>query len=84
LNRVEQQLSRLCNHQLSSQEAGDVFSEGMEALQQNMAEILDGCIGTSRPTWNVANYMVQMAMTMGKIGTLENFLLERYLLYLIW
>lgn len=46
----------------------------MEALQQSLAETLAGSIGSSGSTGNVANYMGQMAMAMGKLGTLENFL----------
>ena len=42
----------------------------MEALQQNLADTLaGGSLGNA----NVANYMGQMAMAMGKLGTLENF-----------
>jgi transcription factor TGA len=46
----------------------------MEALQQSLAETLAGSLGSSGSSGNVANYMGQMAMAMGKLGTLENFL----------
>jgi hypothetical protein len=46
----------------------------MEALQQSLAETLAGSLSSSGSTGNVANYMGQMAMAMGKLGTLENFL----------
>uniref|UniRef100_A0ACD5VNG5 Uncharacterized protein n=1 Tax=Avena sativa TaxID=4498 RepID=A0ACD5VNG5_AVESA len=74
---TEQQLSGICNLQQSSQQAEDALSQGMEALQQSLAETLAGSIGSSGSTGttgNVANYMGQMAMAMGKLGTLENFL----------
>eukprot|EP00250_Pteridium_aquilinum_P016300 c23035_g1_i1 orf=445-1818(+) len=67
---TEQQLLQVCNLQQSSQQAEDALSQGMEALQQNLADTLAaGSLGSS----NVANYMGQMAMAMGKLGTLENF-----------
>ncbi|KQK14553.1 transcription factor TGA2.1 [Brachypodium distachyon] len=77
---TEQQLLGLTNLQQSSQQAEDALSQGMEALQQSLAETLAGSLGTSGSSGssgssgNVANYMGQMAMAMGKLGTLENFL----------
>ena len=42
----------------------------MEALQQNLADTLaGGALGNA----NVANYMGQMSVAMGKLSTLENF-----------
>ncbi|KAL0911643.1 hypothetical protein M5K25_019797 [Dendrobium thyrsiflorum] len=58
----------------TSQQAEDALSQGMEALQQSLGETLAGSLGTSGSSGNVANYMGQMAMAMGKLGTLENFL----------
>ena len=58
----------------SSHQAEDALSQGMEALQQSLAETLAGSLGPSGSSENVANYMGQMAMAMGKLGTLENFL----------
>ncbi|KMZ62646.1 Transcription factor HBP-1b(c1) [Zostera marina] len=74
---TEQQLLGICNLQQSSQQAEDALSQGMEALQQSLAETLaSGSLGpsSSGSSGNVANYMGQMAMAMGKLGTLENFL----------
>ncbi|GFY84662.1 TGACG motif-binding factor 6 [Actinidia rufa] len=71
---TEQQLVGICNLQQSSQQAEDALSQGMEALQQSLAETLaNGSPGPPGPSGNVANYMGQMAMAMGKLGTLENF-----------
>ncbi|KAI5055579.1 hypothetical protein GOP47_0029569 [Adiantum capillus-veneris] len=67
---TEQQLLAVCNLQQSSQQAEDALSQGMEALQQNLADTLSA---GSQGAPNVANYMGQMAMAMGKLGTLENF-----------
>ncbi|XP_038700458.1 transcription factor HBP-1b(c38)-like isoform X5 [Tripterygium wilfordii] len=70
---TEQQLMAIYNLQQSSQQAEDALSQGMEALQQSLAETLaNGSPGSS--SGNVANYMGQMAMAMGKLGTLEGFL----------
>ncbi|ERM94038.1 hypothetical protein AMTRI_Chr04g250580 [Amborella trichopoda] len=72
---TEQQLMGICNLQQSSQQAEDALSQGMEALQQSLAETLaSGSLGPPGSSGNVANYMGQMAMAMGKLGTLENFL----------
>ncbi|KMZ66443.1 Transcription factor HBP-1b(c1) [Zostera marina] len=72
---TDQQLSSIRNLQQSSQQAEDALSQGMDALQQSLAETLASAspIG-SGTSGNVANYMGQMAMAMGKLGTLENFL----------
>ncbi|XP_015866377.1 transcription factor HBP-1b(c38) isoform X2 [Ziziphus jujuba] len=72
---TEQQLMGIYNLQQSSQQAEDALSQGMEALQQSLAETLaNGSPGPSGSSGNVANYMGQMAMAMGKLGTLEGFL----------
>lgn len=72
---TEQQLAGISNLQQSSQQAEDALSQGMEALQQSLAETLaSGTPGPSGSSGNVANYMGQMAMAMGKLGTLEGFL----------
>ncbi|MBA0742789.1 hypothetical protein Gogos_015810, partial [Gossypium gossypioides] len=72
---TEQQFLGIQNLQQSSQQAEDALSQGMEALQQSLAETLaNGSPAPSGPSGNVANYMGQMAMAMGKLGTLEGFL----------
>ncbi|KAL7199390.1 hypothetical protein ACSBR2_021634 [Camellia fascicularis] len=71
---TEQQLSDISNLQQSSQQAEDALSQGMDALQQSLAETLAGPPGPSGSSGNVANYMGQMAMAMGKLGTLEGFI----------
>ncbi|XP_077241562.1 transcription factor TGA2.3-like isoform X2 [Tasmannia lanceolata] len=72
---TEQQLVGICNLQQSSQQAEDALSQGMEALQQSLAETLaSGSLGPSGSSGNMANYMAQMAVAMGKLGTLEGFL----------
>ncbi|CAO2820309.1 unnamed protein product [Amaranthus hypochondriacus] len=72
---TEQQVTAIQNLQQSSQEAEDALSQGMDALQQSLAETLSsGSLGSSGSSGNVANYMGQMAMAMGKLGTLEGFI----------
>ncbi|KAG5587322.1 hypothetical protein H5410_047756 [Solanum commersonii] len=71
---TKQQLLVINNLQQSSQQAEDALSQGMEALQQSLAETLAGYLGPSGSSGNVANYMGQMAMAMGKLGTLEGFI----------
>ncbi|XP_010534338.1 PREDICTED: transcription factor TGA6-like isoform X3 [Tarenaya hassleriana] len=72
---TEQQSIGIINLQQSSQQAEDALSQGMDALQQSLAETLsNGTLGSSGSSGNVANYMGQMAMAMGKLGTLEGFI----------
>ncbi|KAL7599627.1 transcription factor TGA2.2 [Lactuca sativa] len=72
---TEQQLLAINNLQQTSQQAEDALSQGMDALQQSLAETLAGSLGSSSgSSGNVANYMGQMAMAMGKLGTLEGFI----------
>ncbi|KZV25846.1 transcription factor HBP-1b(c1)-like [Dorcoceras hygrometricum] len=71
---TEQQLLAMNNLQQSSQQAEDALSQGMEALQLSLAETLAGSLSPSSSSGNVANYMGQMAMAMGKLGTLEGFI----------
>ncbi|XP_073014675.1 transcription factor HBP-1b(c38)-like isoform X3 [Primulina eburnea] len=59
----------------SSHQAEDALSQGMDALQQSIAETLaTGSSGSQGSSGNVANYMGQMAMAMGKLGSLEGFI----------
>ncbi|KAL3715692.1 hypothetical protein ACJRO7_007432 [Eucalyptus globulus] len=72
---TDQQMMGLYNLQQTSQQAEDALSQGMEALQQSLAETLaNSPPGSTESSGNVANYMGQMAMAMGKLGTLEGFL----------
>ncbi|KAG6601119.1 hypothetical protein SDJN03_06352, partial [Cucurbita argyrosperma subsp. sororia] len=72
---TEQQFMGISNLQQSSQQTEDALSQGMEALQQSLAETLSsGSLGSSNTSGNVANYMGQMATAMGKFGTLEGFI----------
>ncbi|XP_057453613.1 transcription factor TGA6-like isoform X2 [Lotus japonicus] len=72
---TEQQLMGITNLQQSSQQGEDALSQGMEALQQSLAETLStGTPASSGSSGNVANYMGQMAMAMGKLGTLDGFI----------
>lgn len=72
---TEQQLAAIDSLQQHSQEAEDALSQGMDALQQSLAETLSsGSPGSSGSSGNVASYMGQMAMAMGKLGTLEGFI----------
>ncbi|CAI9099610.1 OLC1v1036459C1 [Oldenlandia corymbosa var. corymbosa] len=72
---TEQQMAGIYNLQESSRQAEDALSQGMEALQQSLAETLaNGASVPEGSSANVASYMGQMAMAMGKLGTLEGFL----------
>ncbi|RAL40169.1 hypothetical protein DM860_008309 [Cuscuta australis] len=69
---TEQQLVGLCKLQQSSQQAEEALSQGMEALQQLLVETLSSA--------SLGDYMDQMAVAMGKLATVENFLYQADLL----
>ena len=71
---TDQQLMGICNLQQSSQQAEDALSQGMEALQQSLVDTLSYACLDPTGSGNVADYMGQMAIAMGKLATLENFL----------
>ncbi|KAJ9548833.1 hypothetical protein OSB04_021376 [Centaurea solstitialis] len=77
---TDQQLMGICNLQQSSQQAEDALSQGMEALQQSLVDTLSSASVGSTASGNVADYMGQMAIAMGKLATLENFLHQADLL----
>ncbi|KAK1386928.1 Transcription factor TGA [Heracleum sosnowskyi] len=77
---TDQQLMGICNLQQSSQQAEDALSQGMEALQQSLVETLSSNSLGPAGSGNVADYMGHMAMAMGKLATLENFLHQADLL----
>jgi transcription factor TGA len=67
----EEQRLRICNLEESSRQAEDAISQGMEVLQQSLTDTVAASLLGSSP--NVADYMGQMAMALGKLGTLESF-----------
>ncbi|EEF33258.1 transcription factor TGA2.2 [Ricinus communis] len=77
---TDQQLMGICNLQQSSQQAEDALSQGMEALQQSLVDTLSSTTLGPAGSGNVADYMGQMAIAMGKLATLENFLHQADLL----
>ncbi|KAL8235717.1 hypothetical protein R6Q59_016798 [Mikania micrantha] len=72
---TEQQLASIDHLQQTSLQAEEALSQGMDALQQSLAETLASDAPAVPPgSSGMANYMGQMAMAMGKLGSLENFL----------
>ncbi|XP_076895052.1 transcription factor HBP-1b(c38)-like [Bidens hawaiensis] len=72
---TEQQLASIDHLQQTSLQAEEALSQGMDALQQSLAETLARDAPVVPPgSSGMANYMGQMAMAMGKLGSLENFL----------
>eukprot|EP00249_Psilotum_nudum_P010575 c22624_g1_i1 orf=1420-2454(+) len=70
---TEQQLLGICNLQQSSQQAEDALSQGMDNLQQLLAETLfSGSLGAPGPSGNAVSYMGQIAMAMDKLSTFES------------
>jgi transcription factor TGA len=68
---TEEQLLGIRTLQQSLQQAEDAISQAMEVLQQSLADTIAASLLDSSP--NVADYMGQMAMALGKLGTLESF-----------
>ncbi|KAL2324066.1 hypothetical protein Fmac_023124 [Flemingia macrophylla] len=77
---TEQQLMGIYNLQQSSQQAEDALSQGMEALQQSLSETLSSSSLGPSGSGNMAEYMGQMAVALGKLATLESFLHQADLL----
>ncbi|CAN6214303.1 unnamed protein product [Urochloa humidicola] len=86
---TEQQVVGICGLQQSSMQAEDALSQGMEALQQALAETLAAAAaaggggdggGGGGAVEGITNYMGQMAVAMGKLATVENFLRQADLL----
>ncbi|CAN1296332.1 Transcription factor TGAL3, partial [Linum perenne] len=77
---TDHQLVGICNLQQSSQQAEDALSQGMEALQQSLVDTLSSAPVCTAGSGNVTDYMGQMAIGMGKLATLENFLHQADLL----
>ncbi|XP_052173995.1 transcription factor TGA2.3-like [Diospyros lotus] len=71
---TEQQVMGIYNLQQYARRAEDALSQEMEAFLQTVAEtLMNGYAGLSGSSENMANYMGQMAMAMGKLGTLHGY-----------
>ncbi|XVE75687.1 hypothetical protein DITRI_Ditri12bG0112900 [Diplodiscus trichospermus] len=68
---TEQQIMGICALQQSTQEAEEALSQGLEALNQSLSDIITSDSLSSPP--NMTNYMGQMAIAMNKLSTLEGF-----------
>ena len=68
---TEQQLMGICSLQQSSQQAEEALSQGLEQLQQSLANTL--ATGSLNDGANAGNYMVYMTMALGKLSNLEGF-----------
>ncbi|KAF3627734.1 Transcription factor HBP-1b(c38) [Capsicum annuum] len=72
---VDQKPAGIYNLQQSSRKAEGALSQGMEQLQQSLAETLaNRSPATDGSSGDVANYMGQVAMSIGKHDTLDGFL----------
>ncbi|XP_042510693.1 transcription factor TGA9-like isoform X2 [Macadamia integrifolia] len=77
---TEQQLMGIYSLQHSSQQAEEALTQGMEQLQQSLADTIasgplslgDGATTNSNNN-NVGNYMGQMALALAKLSNLEGF-----------
>ncbi|XWS66417.1 hypothetical protein CRYUN_Cryun05aG0197500 [Craigia yunnanensis] len=68
---TEQQIMGICALQQSTQEAEEALSQGLEALNQSLCDIITSDSLGCPP--NMTNYMGQMAIAMNKLSTLEGF-----------
>ena len=74
----EQQLIEICGLQQSAQGTEEALSQGLEALNQSLSDVIVSD-SLSSPS-NMANYMGQMALAMNKLSTVENFVRQVYML----
>ncbi|OMO63092.1 hypothetical protein CCACVL1_22488 [Corchorus capsularis] len=68
---TEQQIMGICGLQQSTQEAEEALSQGLEALNHSLSDIITSDSLSCPP--NMTNYMGQMAIAMNKLSTLEGF-----------
>ncbi|XP_026662128.2 bZIP transcription factor TGA10 [Phoenix dactylifera] len=68
---TEQQILGVCGLQQSAQETEEALSQGLEALNQSLSDIVTSD-ALSCPS-NMAHYMGQMAIAMNKLTSLEGF-----------
>ncbi|XP_057447874.1 transcription factor TGA2.2-like isoform X3 [Lotus japonicus] len=71
---TEPQLMGIDNLLRCAQQGEDALTQGMEALQQALVDTLSSTSLGPAGAGNVADYMGQMAIAMGKLATLESFL----------
>ncbi|MQM08653.1 hypothetical protein Taro_041503, partial [Colocasia esculenta] len=69
---TEQQLVGICSLQQSAQQAEEALSQGLEQLQQSLADVVAGGSPLCEDT-NPSSYMDQMAVALGKLSHLEGF-----------
>ncbi|KAK8594226.1 hypothetical protein V6N13_126035 [Hibiscus sabdariffa] len=68
---TEQQIMGICGLQQSTQEAEEALSQGLEALNHSLSDIITSDSLSSPPNMN--NLMGQMAIAINKLSTLEGF-----------
>lgn len=76
----------ICALQQSTQEAEEALTQGLEALNQSVSDIITSDSLSCPP--NMTNYMGQMAVAINKLSTLEGFVRQvctpSYILLLLW
>ncbi|MBA0587855.1 hypothetical protein Gorai_000976, partial [Gossypium raimondii] len=68
---TEQQIMGICALQQSTQEAEEALTQGLEALNQSVSDIITSDSLSCPPNMN--NYMGQMAVAINKLSTIEGF-----------
>ncbi|KAE8734406.1 TGACG-sequence-specific DNA-binding protein TGA-2.1 [Hibiscus syriacus] len=68
---TEQQIMGICGLQQSTHEAEEALSQGLEALNHSLSDVITSDSLSCPP--NMTNYMGQMAIAMSKLSTLEGF-----------
>ncbi|KAF3791589.1 TGACG-sequence-specific DNA-binding protein TGA-2-1 [Nymphaea thermarum] len=68
---TEQQFLGICSLQQSSQQAEEALSQGLDSLQQALAETI--AAGSLSHGPDAGNYMGQMAIALGKLANYEGF-----------
>ncbi|KAE8697781.1 Transcription factor HBP-1b(c1) [Hibiscus syriacus] len=67
---TEQQIMDICGLQQSTQEAEEALSQGLDALNHSLSDVITSDSLSCPP--NMTNYMGQMAIAINKLSTLED------------
>ncbi|XP_039017230.1 bZIP transcription factor TGA10-like [Hibiscus syriacus] len=70
---TEQQIIGICGLQQSTHEAEEALTQGLEAMNKSLSDIISDSL--SCPP-SMTNYMGQMAMAINKLSTLEDFVTQ--------
>lgn len=72
---TEQQVSGICSLRQSLQQAEEALTQGLEQLHQSLADTVAGS-GSLTDDTNMGSFLGDMALALGKLSNLENFVIQ--------